>query len=193
SSGVGLLWPVRERTANWSGTSSYREPARPFFRLLEHAARASEPTCSRCVLRKMLRNTDEATTVDESLSTQWFDPLFRAEAMRRVFSDDSRLQGILDSEAGLARVQARLGIIPTEAAVAITGQCRAELFDIAALAQATALAGSAAIPVVNELTRLVAGVNPAAARYVHWGATSQDAMDTGLVLQLRQGLDLIES
>src|SRR6516225_2794573 len=139
----------------------------------------------------MVRN--KASTVDESLSTQWFDPLFRAETMRRVFSDHGRLQGILDFEAGLARVQARLGVIPTEAALVIAGQCRAELFDIAALAQATALAGNAAIPVVNELTLLVASVNPTAARYVHWGATSQDAMDTGLVLQLRQGLDLIEA
>ena len=131
--------------------------------------------------------------MDESLTTQWFDPLFRADAMRHVFSDRGRLQGILDFEAGLARAQASVGILPAEAAAAITGQCRAELFDIAALAQATALAGNAAIPVVNELTRLVAAVNPTAARYVHWGATSQDAMDTGLVLQLRQGLDLIEA
>jgi 3-carboxy-cis,cis-muconate cycloisomerase len=131
--------------------------------------------------------------VDDSLSEQWFDPLFRVDAMRRVFSDRGRLQGILDFEAGLARVQARLGVIPAAAAAAIADHCRAELFDIAALSQATALAGNAAIPVINELTRLVAGANPAAAHHVHWGATSQDALDTGLVLQLRQGLDLIEA
>jgi 3-carboxy-cis,cis-muconate cycloisomerase len=130
--------------------------------------------------------------VDERLSAQWFDPLFRADAVRRVFSDRGRLQGILDFEAALARVQARLGVIPA-AAAAIGDHCRAELFDLAALAQATAQAGNAAIPVINELTRLVAGASPAAAHYVHWGATSQDALDTGLVLQLRQGLDLIEA
>jgi 3-carboxy-cis,cis-muconate cycloisomerase len=131
--------------------------------------------------------------VDESLSAQWFDPLFRADAMRRVFTDRGRLQGILDFEAALARAQARSGVVPATAAAAIAGKCRAELFDIAALSQATAVAGNSAIPVINELTRLVAAANPAAAGYVHWGATSQDAMDTGLVLQLRQGLDLIEA
>jgi 3-carboxy-cis,cis-muconate cycloisomerase len=131
--------------------------------------------------------------VDENLSSRWFDALFRAETMRRVFSDRGRLQGILDFEAALARVQARTGIVPDAAALAIAGQCRVELFDIAALSQASALAGNAAIPVINELTRLVAAVDPPAARYVHWGATSQDAMDTGLVLQLRQGLAWIEA
>jgi 3-carboxy-cis,cis-muconate cycloisomerase len=131
--------------------------------------------------------------VDESLSSRWFDPLFRADTMRQAFSDRGRLQGILDFEAALARVQARVGIIPAEAAGAIAGQCRAELYNIAALAQATALAGNSAIPIINELTRLVAAADPAAGRCVHWGATSQDAMDTGLVLQLRQGLDLIEA
>lgn len=131
--------------------------------------------------------------MDDRPSAQWFDPLFRADAMRLVFSDRGRLQGILDFEAALARAEAGAGIIPTEAAAAITGQCRVELFDIAALSQATALAGNSAIPVINELTRLVAGVKPTAAHYVHWGATSQDAMDTGLMLQLRQGLDWIDA
>src|SRR6516225_9071848 len=113
--------------------------------------------------------------------------------MRRVFSDRGRLQGILDFEGALAQAQARAGVVPAAAAVAIAGQCRAELFDIVALSQATAIAGNPAIPIVNELTQLVAAANPVAANYVHWGATSQDAMDTGLVLQLRQGLDLIEA
>jgi 3-carboxy-cis,cis-muconate cycloisomerase len=131
--------------------------------------------------------------VDESLSAQWFDPLFRADAMRRVFSDRGRLQGILDFEAALARAQAGAGLVPAAVALAIAGQCRAEFFDSAALSQATAIAGNSAIPIINELTLLVAATNPAAAKYVHWGATSQDAMDTGLVLQLRQGLDLIEA
>src|SRR5262245_13016381 len=113
--------------------------------------------------------------------------------MRRVFSDRGRLQGILDFEAALVRAQARAGVIPATAAVAIAGQCRAELFDVVALSQATAIAGNSAIPIINELTRLVTAANPAAASYVHWGATSQDTMDTGLVLQLRHGLDLIEA
>jgi 3-carboxy-cis,cis-muconate cycloisomerase len=130
--------------------------------------------------------------MNESLSRHWFDPLFRADAMRRVFSDRGRLQGILDFEAALAQAQGQAGVIPAGAVGPITEQCRAGLFDLASLGLSTALAGNPAIPTINELTRLVAGVDPAAAGYVHWGATSQDAMDTGLVLQVRQGLDLIE-
>jgi len=123
----------------------------------------------------------------------WFDPLFRTEGMRRVFGDAGRLQRMLDFEAALARAEARAGVIPAAAAKVIGEQCRAARFDLGELSRGSAAAGNSAIPVIQELTRLVAGVDPAAAQYVHWGATSQDAMDTGLVLQLRQGLVLIET
>jgi 3-carboxy-cis,cis-muconate cycloisomerase len=121
------------------------------------------------------------------------DPLFRTEAMCQIFSDRGRLQGMLDFEAALARVEARLGVIPKSAAPAIAAQCRAELFDIEALAQASAPAGNTAIPAVKALTALVGKKNKRAAGYVHWGATSQDAMDTGLVLQLRAAFGLIDT
>lgn len=113
--------------------------------------------------------------------------------MRVVFSDHVRLQRMLDFEAALARAEARVGVIPPSAAPAIEAKCRAELFDMDALARATALAGSPAIPMVKQLTALVAEGEPDAMRFVHWGATSQDAIDTGLVLQLRDALDLIEA
>jgi len=61
----------------------------------------------------------------------------------------------------------------------------------AALARAEAQAGNPAIPLVKALTALVAANDPDAGRFVHWGATSQDAMDTGLVLQLRSALSAI--
>ena len=95
---------------------------------------------------------------------------------------------MLDFEAALARAEARFGVIPPDAAPAISAKCRAELFDPAALAVATGRAGTPVIPLVRHLTALVAADNPDAARFVHWGATSQDAMDTGLVLQLREAL-----
>lgn len=119
------------------------------------------------------------------------DALFTTEAMHALFSDRSRLQGMLDFEAGLARAEALAGVIPIAAAPAIAAQCRAELFDIPALSRASANAGNPAIPLVKALTSLVAQHDADAARYVHWGATSQDAMDTGLVLQLRAALDLV--
>lgn len=127
----------------------------------------------------------------ESLSAQWFRPLFGAEAMCRVFSDRGRLVGVLDFEAALATAQSRAGLISPAAATAIADQCRAELFDLAALAGATAVAGNAAIPIIAELTRRVQDTSAPAARYVHFSATSQDALDTGLMLQVRQGLDLL--
>lgn len=121
------------------------------------------------------------------------DPLFTTEAMSEIFSDRARVQAMLDFEAALARAEASTGVISGAAAAAIGDRCRAELFDLDALAAATAQAGNPAIPLVEALTALVAARDADAARYVHWGATSQDAMDTGLVLQLRAALAAIES
>jgi 3-carboxy-cis,cis-muconate cycloisomerase len=126
-------------------------------------------------------------------SAQWFDPLFTTDEMRAIFCDRSRLQGMLDFEAALAAAEACVDLIPESAAPVIAAQCRSGHFDTETLAQATALAGNPAIPVIKELTACVARTDRDAQRYVHWGATSQDVMDTGLVLQLRQALDLIET
>ena len=113
--------------------------------------------------------------------------------MREIFSDRGRIQGMLDFEAALARAQARLGVIPKASGPAIEAQCQAKLFDIEALARAAALAGNPAIPMVKALTALVGKKGKEAAGYVHRGATSQDAMDTGLVLQLRAAIELIDT
>jgi 3-carboxy-cis,cis-muconate cycloisomerase len=119
------------------------------------------------------------------------DQLFRYEEVEKVFSDRARLQGMLDFEAGLARAEARAGIIPSSAAGTIAAQCKAELFDAAAVSQSAKLAGNPAIPLIKALTAVVAQSDKEAARYVHWGATSQDLIDTGCVLQLRQALKAI--
>lgn len=119
------------------------------------------------------------------------DPLFRWQAVEDIFSDRARIQSMLEFEAALARAEAGVGAIPASAAAPIAAKCRAELFDFKALAQATALAGNLAIPLVKQLTALVAAEDKEAARYVHWGATSQDAIDTGFVLQARRALELI--
>jgi 3-carboxy-cis,cis-muconate cycloisomerase len=120
------------------------------------------------------------------------DPLFRWEALDEAFSDAARVQGMLDFEAALARAEARTGLIPGAAASAIAACCRAEHFDLAALARAAAAAGNLAVPLVARLTERVARDDAEAARLVHWGATSQDAIDTGLVLQLRASLERID-
>jgi len=119
-------------------------------------------------------------------------PLFAGEAMAALFSDRARLQGMLDFEAALARAEAAVALFPAAAAESIACACKADLFDIAALSQDTAAAGNPAIPMVKQLTALVARQDAVAARFVHWGATSQDAIDTGLVLQIRAGLASLE-
>ncbi|MGH2409762.1 MAG: lyase family protein, partial [Chloroflexota bacterium] len=121
------------------------------------------------------------------------EPLFSPDRMREIFADRGRLQAMLDFEAALARAEARVGVIPAAAATAIEARCRADLFDMAALAQDAAMAGNLAIPMVKALTALVIQIDQHAAQFVHWGATGQDAIDTGLMLQLGVALPLIEA
>ncbi|WP_341702168.1 3-carboxy-cis,cis-muconate cycloisomerase [Ferrovibrio sp.] len=125
--------------------------------------------------------------------TGLFDPLFSTTAADAALSDGARLQGMLDFEAALARAEAKAGVIPPAAVAAIVAECDAAFYEVPALAAATARAGNPAIPLVKQLTARVAAADAEAARYVHWGATSQDAMDTGLVLQLRRALGGLEA
>ena len=120
------------------------------------------------------------------------DPLFGWEVTDRIFSDSVRVQRMLDFERALADAEARLSVIPKTAVPAISDQCKVELLDLQAIASAASKAGNLALPLVKELTKLVAQNNEEASRYVHWGATSQDVIDTGLVLQLREAFDAIE-
>ncbi|MDB5794879.1 MAG: 3-carboxy-cis,cis-muconate cycloisomerase [Noviherbaspirillum sp.] len=119
--------------------------------------------------------------------------MFSTEAMQAVFSAQACVQGMLDFEAALARAEADTGVIPASAAAPIAACCEAARLDLPALATAAASAGNLAIPLVKQLTAVVAQSDKDASKYVHWGATSQDAIDTGLVLQLRRALDLIDA
>ncbi|MCU1758227.1 3-carboxy-cis,cis-muconate cycloisomerase [Pseudomonas sp. 14P_8.1_Bac3] len=123
---------------------------------------------------------------------QLFDAYFTARDMREVFCDQGRVQAMLDFEAALARAEAQVGLIPSAAVAPIEAACRAGHYDFAALGDAIATAGNSAIPLVKALGKQIAATDAEAERYVHLGATSQDVMDTGLVLQLRLALELIE-
>ncbi|MCH5518679.1 3-carboxy-cis,cis-muconate cycloisomerase [Pseudomonas syringae pv. lapsa] len=112
--------------------------------------------------------------------------------MREIFSDEGRVQGMLDFEAALARAQARVGLIPPEVVADVELSCDARLFDFDALAIAIGSAGNSAIPLVKALGKQIAARSAEAERYVHMGATSQDVMDSGLVLQLRRAIALLE-
>jgi 3-carboxy-cis,cis-muconate cycloisomerase len=121
------------------------------------------------------------------------DGFFLSPSVEPLFRDAAAVQSILAFEAALARAQARGGIISAAAAEAISSSCRVELFDLPSLAQAMPSAGNLAIPLLKQLNAIVGRNSPDALRYVHFGATSQDALDTGLVLQLRDAIRLIET
>src|SRR5580658_9279075 len=112
--------------------------------------------------------------------------------MRAIFSDQRQVQAMLDFEAALGHALATTGIAPQAAAAKIQSKCNAKLFSMETIAQEAALSGNLAIPVVKQLTSLVTRADEKAGGFVHWGATSQDAIDTGTVLQLRDALDLTE-
>ncbi|KPB63842.1 3-carboxy-cis,cis-muconate cycloisomerase [Pseudomonas amygdali pv. myricae] len=126
------------------------------------------------------------------MSNQLFDAYFMQPEMREIFSDEGRVQGMLDFEAALARAQARVGLIPPEVVADIELSCDARLFDFDALAIAIGSAGNSAIPLVKALGKQIAASSAEAERYVHMGATSQDVMDSGLILQLRRAIVLLE-
>jgi 3-carboxy-cis,cis-muconate cycloisomerase len=120
--------------------------------------------------------------------------MFGTPAMRGVFGDGPFLARCAEVEAALARAQGRLGVIPAEAATAITQAAQPladgrEAFDLARLKKETETVGYPILPLVRQLAERAGD----AGRYVHWGATTQDIMDTAAVLQIRSGLALLEA
>jgi 3-carboxy-cis,cis-muconate cycloisomerase len=118
--------------------------------------------------------------------TRLVDSLAATEALSRVFADESVLQAMLDFETALARAEAQCGVIPVAAAERIAEAAHAPAFDTAELTRRSLRAGTPAIPLVQMLTARVGALDSDAAGFVHWGATSQDVVDTALVLLLRQ-------
>jgi len=121
------------------------------------------------------------------------DALATTEPLAELFSDQSVLQAMLDFESALARAEARVGIIPQSAADAISSAAVASEFDPATLAHETLRAGTPGIPIAKALTDRVRSTNPAAAAFVHWGATSQDVADTTLILLLKKAQPLLDA
>ena len=121
-----------------------------------------------------------------------FDRLFYSGPMLAVFSDQNRLQRMLDFEAALASVEAELGIIPGRRIQNHLRGVQGRHSRLASLVEEAERAGNLAIPLVKQLSQVAGKSNSDAARYVHWGATSQDVIDTGFVLQMREALSLVE-
>ena len=118
-------------------------------------------------------------------------PQNKPDGVAAHFSSVARLQAMLHVEAALADAEASVGVIPRAAAEAIRRAARAELYDPLAIESEARHAGNLAIPLVRHLAARVGSTDVASARYVHWGATSQDIIDTALVLQLRESVPMI--
>jgi 3-carboxy-cis,cis-muconate cycloisomerase len=125
------------------------------------------------------------TTVLDSLL---FRDAFGTPQMRKVFSDHALVTRYVEVEVALAKAEAKCGVIPTDSAEAIARQADASTLDLDLLRQETDNVGYPILPLVHQLARQCGD----AGRYVHWGATTQDIMDTAVVLQLREGLGLLE-
>lgn len=121
------------------------------------------------------------------------DQVFGSQPVLEIFSDKARVQCMLDFEAALATAEARQGVIPASAGPVIAAYCKADLINFAELSRAAADAGNLAIPLIQQLTAVVGGQSSEAAQYVHWGATSQDVIDTALTLQMRDALAAMSS
>jgi len=118
-----------------------------------------------------------------------FGPLFSDPSLAELFSDERFVQYLLEVEAALARAEGQLGVIPAAAASQISAACQSAHIDLDRLSAQTEKDG---FPITGLVEQLRAQVGAPAADFVHYGATTQDILDTALVLQLRAGLDLLE-
>jgi 3-carboxy-cis,cis-muconate cycloisomerase len=124
-----------------------------------------------------------ATVFDSEI----FRDVFGSPAMREIFSDHATVARYVEVEAALARAQGKLGLIPKEAAAQIAEKADASLIDLAKLKAETDLVGYPVVGVVHQLQKLCGE----AGRYLHWGATTQDIMDSAVALQMRSALALV--
>jgi 3-carboxy-cis,cis-muconate cycloisomerase len=135
--------------------------------------------------------TDPLPTDGLLISSQLTTPLYASAAMRALMTDRARLQRMLDFEAALVRAEAAVGVVPATAVTEISEACKAERYNINLLVEAAIPSGNFATAVVTALTNEVARKNTQAAGFVHWGATSQDVIDTALALELRAAMDAL--
>ena len=147
------------------------------------SVRVPGPPCRRPVSRA--GSAMPSTVFDSDI----FRDAFGSPAMRAIFSDEATIARYVEVEVALAAAEASVGVIPKEAAAAIKRLARAEAIDVAKLKAETDLVGYPIVGVVHQLAKQCGE----AGRYVHWGATTQDIMDTATVLQIRDALALVEA
>ncbi|UHL64285.1 adenylosuccinate lyase family protein [Paralcaligenes sp. KSB-10] len=123
------------------------------------------------------------------LDSAIFKDMFGTPAMRSVFDDHATIQRYIETEVALATVQGRLGVIPQAAATAIASRADAAKIDMKLLKEETEIVGYPILPLVHQLSKICGSEG----EYLHWGATTQDIMDTATVLQIRDALALIDA
>ncbi|MDP1686398.1 3-carboxy-cis,cis-muconate cycloisomerase [Hydrogenophaga sp.] len=124
-----------------------------------------------------------------ALDSILFRDAFGTQAMRDVFSDHKLIARYIEVEVALAKAQARCGVIPQEAADTIARESRLERIDFDHMRHETDIVGYPILPLVHQLVAMCGD----AGRYVHWGATTQDIMDTANVLQVRDALNIVDA
>ncbi|QYM93054.1 class-II fumarase/aspartase family protein [Dickeya zeae] len=118
-----------------------------------------------------------------------FRDSFGTPEMRAIFDDHELIRKYVEVEIALAKAEARCGVIPQQAADEITKTCNADTLDFDLLRHETEIVGYPILPLVHQISKQAG----ASGGYVHWGATTQDIMDTAVVLQIRDAFDLIEA
>ncbi len=124
-----------------------------------------------------------------AIDSPFLKHLYSTEAMRSVFNETSLLQKWLDTEAALARAEAKLGLVPLRAAREISRVAQAKRMDSTRIAKDIAATAHPIVPVIRELAR---HCRSDAGEYIHWGATTQDIMDTATALQLKEAIAILE-
>jgi 3-carboxy-cis,cis-muconate cycloisomerase len=127
-----------------------------------------------------------ATTVLDSVL---FRDAFGTPAIREIFCDRALIERYIEVEVALARAEAKCGVIPADAAEIIAERSKFADLDLDHLRHETDIVGYPILPLVHQLVKLCGE----AGRYVHWGATTQDIMDTAVILQVRAGLDIVQA
>lgn len=131
-------------------------------------------------------------TMASIIDSQIFGNVFSTPEISAIWSDRNRTLQYLKFEAALAKVQAKLGIIPQNACDEIVKHCKLEELDFDELRKQTELIGYPVLPVVQQLVKKINAVEDKLGEWIHWGATTQDLTDTATVLQLKETLSLVE-
>ena len=136
-------------------------------------------------LRLQRRSLGSVSAIDSVI----FRTLFGTDEIRKVFDDKAYINRCVDAETALARAQSKCNVIPSHIGEIVTSKAREVELDYDRLRNETEIVGYPIFPLVRQLS---ASCGEEAGRYVHWGATTQDIMDLASILQMKEGLEIVE-